>query len=163
MIWVDFLILGIIVISALISLVRGFVREAISLLGWVLAIWLAVAFAAPFSNILSSFIDTPRIRDALAFMLLVVGVILLSAMLNLAAGRFVKKTGLGGTDRMIGVLFGLGRGTIIVAALVLLGALLNFTTASWWQDSLLLAYFQQVALWLREFLPPNIASAIQLP
>ena len=162
MIWVDYCILGIIAGSALISLVRGFVREALSLLGWILALWAALAFTPGFSAFLSSYIDTPKIRDTLAFVTLLVGVVLLFALVNLLAGKLIKKYKLSGTDRIIGVFFGIGRGCLMVSALMLLGALLSYTTEPWWRQSLLLDYFQQLAIWLRVFLPPNIATAIQM-
>ena len=161
MIWVDIVILGIIGISALISVVRGFMKEAISLAGWIVAIWAAMTFSGNLADALSSAIAIVQLRFAVAIVALVIGVLMVSATINMLMGQIVKKTGLSSTDRMIGIAFGATRGGLIVAALVLLGGLTGYPEEAWWNDSLLLIYFQQLAEILQGLLPQNIAEAIQ--
>jgi membrane protein required for colicin V production len=158
MIWVDYAILAIIAVSALISVLRGFVREALSLVAWILAFWVALSFAPVASEYLAPYIQTPSVRTMAAFGLLFVVVLLLAALVNNLAVKLVKSTGLSGTDRMLGVIFGVARGVVIVAVLVLLAGLTPAPSDPWWKESLFIEHFQQMAIWMRGFLPPDIAD-----
>lgn len=160
-IWVDYILLGVIVISALLSLWRGFVTEAISLLSWIVGLWVAVVFFQDLAHLMKDWIDTPSIRDVSAFAILFVGTVLVGGLVNYLAGQLVAKTGLTATDRVLGMLFGIARGIVIVAVLVLLAGLTALPQDPWWQEALLLEHFQDMALWLRSFLPANIAENIR--
>lgn len=160
MIWVDYLLLGIIAISALLSLWRGFVKEAISLASWVAALWVALLFFHNLSHWLARWIDTPSVRDVVAFAVLFVTTVLIGGMLGFLAGQLVSKTGLTATDRALGMVFGIARGVVIVAVMVMLAGLTSLPRDPWWGESLLLVHFQEMALWLRSFLPADIAEDI---
>jgi len=160
-IWVDYILLGVIVISALLSLWRGFVTEAISLLSWIVGLWVAVVFFQDLAHLMKDWIDTPSIRDVSAFAILFVGTVLVGGLVNYLAGQLVAKTGLTATDRVLGMLFGIARGIVIVAVLVLLAGLTALPQDPWWQEAMLLEHFQDMALWLRSFLPANIAENIR--
>jgi len=161
LIWVDFILLGIIGISALLSLWRGFVKEAVSLASWIVALWVAMLFFHDLSNWLARWIDTPSIRDVLGFAILFVTTVLIGGLIGYLAGQLVSKTGLSATDRALGMVFGIARGIVIVAVMVMLAGLTTVPQDPWWKESLLLAHFQDVAIWLRGFLPPDIAEDIQ--
>ncbi len=160
-IWVDWLLLAIIGISTVLSLWRGFMKEALSLLGWVVALWMAMLFFRDVGGWLSDWIASPTIRNVVAFSALFTGVVLLAAVVNYAVGELVDKTGLTATDRALGIVFGVARGAVIVAILVLLAGLTPLPAESWWHESLLLVHFQDMALWLRSFLPADIAGYIR--
>lgn len=158
MIWVDYAILGVIGISALISLVRGFVREAISLASLVLAFWVATQFSAHVGEMLSGKISVPSVRVGVAFGLLFVLTLFAGGLVNYLAGLVVRKTGLSGTDRVLGLLFGILRGGAIVTLLILAAGLTPLPKDPWWHDSQFIMHFQELAVWLRTQLPPDIAS-----
>ena len=158
MIWVDYVIVGIVGLSAVISLVRGFVREAISLVTWIAAFWIALLFFRDLAVQLEPWIEVQSLRLGAAFAILLLLSLLLGGALGYLMGQLVDKTGLSGTDRLIGVLFGLARGAVLVAILVLLAGLTPFPDDPWWQSSRLIPYFQQLAVWLQSLLPPDIAG-----
>lgn len=157
MIWIDFVILGIIGLSALISLIRGFVSEAFSLLAWVLAAWVAWSFFRDLALHLDWF-TVPSVQLGASFLILFIATLMLGALVNFLVGQLVDKTGLSGTDRMIGVLFGAARGALLVAVLVLLAGLTPFPNDPWWKESHLIVYFQDLALWLKSLLPADIGE-----
>ncbi|PLX63525.1 CvpA family protein [Sedimenticola selenatireducens] len=157
MIWIDFVILGIIGLSAIISLIRGFVREALSLAVWVLAFWVAWTFFRTLALQLDWF-TVPSVRLGAAFLILFIATLMLGALVNFLVGQLVDKTGLGGTDRLIGILFGAARGAILVAILVLLAGLTPFPNDPWWKESQLIGYFQELAVWLKQLLPADIGE-----
>lgn len=156
--WVDLAILAIIAVSAVISILRGFVQEALSLLGWILAFWVALTYTEDMAIFLGDLISTPSLRLGVAFFILFIATLLLTALLNFLAGQLVDKTGLTGTDRTLGVVFGVGRGVVIVAILVLLAGLTAMPRDTWWQESTLIGHFQHLALEIRAFLPPDVAA-----
>lgn len=160
MIWIDYILLAIIMISALLSLWRGFVKEALSLASWIVALWVALLFFHDLADWLARWIDAPSVRDGVGFGLLFVVTVLIGGLVGYLAGQLVSKTGLTATDRVLGMLFGIARGVVIVAVMVLLAGLTSIPDDPWWQESLLLAHFQDVALWLRSFLPADIAENI---
>lgn len=158
MVWVDVAIIIIVTLSALISVLRGFVKEALSLVAWVLAFWVAFSFHQNLATILAEYIDTPSLRLISAFALLFVITLIIAAVVNNLVSTLVKKTGLTGTDRMLGVIFGIARGIVIVAILVLMAGLTQLPADPWWQESIFIKHFQEMAIWLKGFLPEDIAA-----
>jgi len=158
MIWVDYAILAVVLISAFVSLLRGFVREALSLVGWVLAFWVAVRFSPNLSGVIGDAIAEPTLRVITAFVGLFVATLVVTGVINYFATQLVQRTGLTGTDRMIGVVFGILRGSLLIGVLVLLAGLSSLPQDPWWRDSLFLPHFQAMALWLRGLLPGDIAG-----
>ena len=158
MLWIDILIIAIIALSAIISLIRGFVQEALSLATWIAAFTLAWLFFRPLSVQLAPWIDVQSIRLGVAYGLILVVVLIVGAIVNHFMKMLVTTTGLSGTDRMIGIFFGVARGAVMVAILVLLAGLTPFPNDAWWHESHLIPYFQDMALWMKSFLPHDIAA-----
>ncbi|NOR41152.1 MAG: CvpA family protein [Gammaproteobacteria bacterium] len=160
MAWIDVVILALIALSAILSLFRGFVAEALALASWLVAFWVAMMFYEELGQWLSQWIAVPSAQKVTGFALLFICVLLLGAVVNYLAGKLVAKTGLTGTDKMLGVIFGVARGAVIVAILVLLAGLTPVPQDPWWQESQFLGYFEQLAMWMRDFLPAEISVNI---
>lgn len=161
MIWIDWLILLVILLSAVISVVRGFFKEAISLTGWIIAIWLGLAFSGEIAALLERIISVPSVRIIVAFSMVLVFVLVLTALASHFVSLVVKKTGLTGTDRVLGVVFGVARGAVIVGIMVLLAGLTAVPRDPWWREATLIPHFQRLAVQIREMLPPEVADEIR--
>ena len=159
--WPDYVIIGIILVSTLISLVRGFVREALSLAFWVIAFWVAQMFFREFSQHLTQWIQVPSLRMGAAFAIIFFVVLILGGLLTFLVAQLIDATGLSGTDRVIGMMFGFARGVLLVAALVMLAGLTPFPNDPWWRESRLISEFRGVAEWLRSLLPDDLAQRVQ--
>ncbi len=157
MIWVDYVIIGIIALSGLIGLLRGLVREALSLIAWIVAIWVALTFTHEVAALLVERISVPSVRLMAAFAALFITTLILAAIINYLIAKLVDKTGLSGTDHMLGVFFGIARGVVLVAIIVLLAGATPLPKDPWWRQSVLIEDFQNIAVWLRDFLPTDIA------
>ena len=153
--WFDLLILGIIALSALISLIRGFVKESISLISWIIAGVLAFRYFSPMSELLEPYLSAPTIRSITAFGILFVSTLLVGAIINFIMSQLVSKTGLSGTDKALGVAFGGARGVLIVTLLVLLASLTPMPDTQWWQDSAMVGFFQQLGEWVKGIIPAD--------
>ena len=148
---VDTAIVGIVAISGLVSLVRGFVKEAMALIIWLAAFTVAMTFKEAAADLLVNFISLASMRQLAAWAGLFVGTLLLGSMINFLLGKLVSSTGLSGTDRTLGLVFGVFRGLLIVLALVIiLPQAVPVDQDPWWTESALIPMFQGFESWGRE-------------
>jgi membrane protein required for colicin V production len=156
--WADYTIVGIVLISVLVSLMRGFVREALSLVTWIAAFWIAFTFYGTLDAMLTKDVHSQTVRTAIAFGSLFLITLILGALVNYLIGQLVDRTGLSGTDRVLGMLFGFARGMLLVAILLLLARLTPMPSELWWKQSVLVPQFYPIETWLHDFLPQSVAD-----
>jgi membrane protein required for colicin V production len=161
MTWVDYFIIVVLGVSTIISMIRGFAKEAISLLMWVLAIVIASRFAASLSQMFAGHIHSGQVRFALSFAILAIVTLILGALVNYLLGELISKTGMGGTNRTIGLVFGLARGLVLISALILLAELTPLPQNHAWLQSFLLPHLIPLAGWLKGLIPLQYAHYFQ--
>jgi len=155
---IDYIIIGILLLSTGISFLRGFFREVLSLVAWISAVLLSVTFTPQLSVLLESQIANDSLRVLISFVSLFISTLIVASLVNFLVSQLVKKTGFSGTDRMIGVVFGLARGGVIVAVIVLVIGFTTIPQESWWQESALLEHFQTLAVWLKDNFPEEMST-----
>ncbi|MCK4834563.1 MAG: CvpA family protein [Gammaproteobacteria bacterium] len=153
---VDVVVIFVIFLSALFSLIRGFVKEAISLATWIIAIWLAATFAPRLAVALPNSIESEAVRQAIGFGVLFVLTLVVGAIVNTLVNQVVKKTGLSGADRVFGIAFGILRGGLIIIVFVVIGGMTPLPDAEWWQSSTLLQWFESAAMVIQEYIPQDL-------
>jgi membrane protein required for colicin V production len=169
--WVDWAIIAIIAISSLISLKRGFVKEALSLLIWIVAGAVAWMFGGSLAQYLESYIQMPSARVIAGCAILFVATLLVGAMLNFLIGELIRVTGLSGTDRFLGMAFGAARGGLLVVVAVGLLSLGPVQQDPWWQESRLIPQFLLVADWSKnlilgfsgQWMSSGVSAPVDLP
>ncbi len=140
----DIVILSVIGLSAVISLVRGFAKEALSLVIWFGAFFIASQYYAKLAVYFTN-IQDDMFRNGAAIAALFIATLIVGAIVNYVIGQLVQKTGLSGTDRVLGVVFGGLRGVLIVsAALFFMDAFTSFPDSEWWTGSQLVPEFSRV-------------------
>jgi len=159
--WPDYTILAIVVISGLVGALRGFVKEAFALAMWVLAFLAAFNLSGAVAVRLEDTISLPSARTAFAFIGVFMAVLLVGALLTFLVGKLVEKTGLSGTDRLMGGVFGLARGLLLVVAVILAAGLTPLPADPWWKNSRGIQAFVPLAHWAAEFLPETISKHIE--
>lgn len=163
LIWIDYCLLGLVGASALVGLVRGLVREVFSLALWGCAGWLALNHSHAVAVHLEQVIPLPSARLVAAFALAFLGVLMAGGMVGFLLHKLVSSTGLSGTDRLGGLLFGLARGGLIAAVLVALAGLTPLPQDPWWKQSQLIPPFQALAVWLRGQVPAGLMAQVKFP
>ncbi|WEN13472.1 CvpA family protein [Rhodanobacter sp. AS-Z3] len=161
--WTDYIILGVLALSVLVGLWRGLISEVMALVIWIAAFWVAWTFGPAIAPHFERAIELPSARIIVAYALCFVVVLILGALLRFVVSKLVESTGLSGTDRLLGMVFGFVRGVLLVTLLVFLVGFTAFTRDPWWQQSVLLPQFQHVAAWLGQQVPPSVRDYIHPP
>jgi membrane protein required for colicin V production len=151
MVIVDYILLAAFAISVAIGFFRGFFREAMSLVNWALALWLAWRFSGLLDPLLAS-VSSPAVQLWLGRLLVFVGALLAGALLSHLVVLVVRKTGLTGTDRALGMAFGAARGLLVVGILVIGFQMLELDREPWWEDSVLVPRTADLTRSIREFM-----------
>jgi membrane protein required for colicin V production len=148
----DYLILGVLVLSTLLGMIRGFVREAIALLAWLGGLWLAWRYAPVLEPLLGGAIGKPPVSTWTARIIIVMGVLIVGWLAAGALGYFLRHSGLSVmVDRLLGMVFGFVRGAVVIAVFVLLGQFVELNRVDWWRRSHLMPYASELAGWLQTF------------
>ncbi len=161
MVVADLIVLSIIIVSVVISLMRGFVKEAMSLASWLVSLWVAMTFSSGMAELFGSSIKDPTLRLLAAFVSLFILSLIVGAIINFFATQLVHRVGLTGVDRTIGGVFGFLRGILLVTIVVMLLGLTTLPKESWWDESFFMFRFEVIATWLKDLLPSDIARYFQ--
>jgi len=156
----DYIVVAVVFISVLISLVRGFFKELISLIIWILGFWVAIKFHDACGAMLAPYIANVSVRIIISFAGLFLIVLILGAMFSYLLSFIIVKSGLSGFDRLLGMVFGCTRGVLLVSVILLLISTTSFVQDDWWKKSILVPHLQVIIDWLRVFLPQKITSLV---
>lgn len=157
----DYVALAILAISLLVGVTRGVVSEILALLAWVAAFIAARLWAVPAGNLLLAELSDPLWRQLSGFVAVFVAVLIVFALVRGVMNLLLKAVGLRPLDRMLGALFGIARGVLVLLVLVLLAGLTPLPQQQWWRQASLAPPLETVVLEARSWLPPELAKRIQ--
>lgn len=159
--WLDFVIIAIIILSIFISFFRGFLREAMSLITWIMGVLVALKFASRVSDLLPTFVHSSMLRYLIAFVALFIAVFILGFIVNIIVKRLIDMTGLTIVDRVLGIIFGSARGLIAVGVILMFISMSSMQKESWVTSSQLAPEFIPLVTWLDSFLPEQLRNVSQ--
>lgn len=157
--WVDLAIIGVIALSVITGLIRGFVKELVALCVWVFAIWVAFHYSQNIDPWLQQYIQDKTIRTIAAFILVLIATLIVGAIVNALLSYVLKRSGLSGTDRMLGMGFGFVRGVFIVALILAVVKLTALPYQQYASQSQLYSKFDPVVDWICGLMPDFIKKA----
>lgn len=149
--WVDLLALFVVVASAAFGAWRGLIKEAVSVATWLAAIWFAWRFTFVVAPLLGDWESAPELKIWAARAITFVVIMLIGGLIAWFARSLIRHTGLGGTDRMLGSLFGLFRGVLIFGLIVIGLQLSGLDRDPWWQQARLRPYGERIAAGIRYY------------
>ncbi|CAA0091036.1 Colicin V production protein [BD1-7 clade bacterium] len=147
--WLDWAIIAIILVSTLISVKRGFFKEALSLFIWIFAVVASVMFADQLAVVLTPYIDSASLAKIAAMAILFILSLVVGAIISMLMSQLIKITGLSGTDRVLGMVFGALRGVLVVLVVLMIGKhVLPLEQESWWQASVIAPHLNRMETWM---------------
>lgn len=154
--WIDIAIASVVILSLITGLFRGFVKECIALCVWILAFWFAFHYSAMLDPWVAPHVHDQSARTVVEFLIILFSSLILGGVVNAIIGFIMRRTGLSGTDRLLGMGFGFIRGVFIVAILMLGVRLTGMPVEEYSKDSVLYAKMQPLVDWLSEYVPEFI-------
>ena len=143
---VDYILVAIVAVSMLFGAIRGFLRESVALLGWLVGLWLAWRYAPWLQPYLGGSLTDTELQVWVARLLLLLAAVLSAWLIGSLLGYLVQHSGLTlGLDRILGSVFGLVRGAVIVGFAVMLAEAAQMNDEPWWKSSRLIPVGQEMA------------------
>ncbi len=158
----DLGILILIALSAFIGLMRGFIKEALSLVTWVAAFAVTLLYMKPLAADLPFGTQSEVMRLGIAIAILFFGTLVIGAIINHFISSAVSSIGLGKIDHVLGGIFGVVRGALIITLLVMvIGSVTAYSKQSWWMDSHLMPWFENWATTVKAMIPDKLPAFIE--
>ena len=161
---VDYILGAAVLLSVLFGVVRGFLRESVALLGWLVGLWLAWRYAYLVEPYLGGTLAGTELQSWAARAIVLIAVVIASWILGGLLNYLVQRSGLTlGVDQLLGGLFGLVRGVVIVGFAVMLGQAAELQSESWWRESKLMPVAEEMAGVLRGYVETGRKLVADIP
>lgn len=157
----DYLVLTIIGLSIILSMMRGLFKEVLAIFGWVAAFFVAKTYASEILPMMPANIPTESLRILASFLVLFMATLLLASLLAIALSTIVKKVGLGWLNRLLGAIFGLARGVLIVCIAVFLAGLTDLPNDARWRNAMFSAPIEALVVSMLPWVPIGIAKHVK--
>ena len=151
--FIDILIAIVLIFSVVVGIVRGFVKEAISITALLFAIWAALNLGPGVGEISDSWLSSKELQTWFGRILVFVLILAVGGLIGWGLAKLVRLSVLSGIDRLVGGFFGAARGVLFVALFILAGEFAGFSNDGWWKKSKLLPHFEVVAEWIMVMAP----------
>ena len=152
----DLIIAIVIFVSVVVGAFRGFVKEAISVVTLVVAIWAALRFAPMGGSLVDHWVTSSGVQIWVGRLIVFLAVLLVGGILGWGLSKIVQASALSISDRVFGMVFGLARGVVLVGLLVMTGQYAGFKYDEWWGSSRLIPYGEQVAEMIKKVAPMGL-------
>ena len=153
---IDILIAAAILVSVVVGIFRGFVKEAISIAALLVAIWAALYFGPEAGNISENWFKSEELQMWFGRVLVFLVILSLGGLLGWGISKLVRLSVLSGMDRLLGAGFGVARGVLLVAVAIIGAQFAGFDNDNWWLQSKLIPHFEVVADWIKIMAPEGL-------
>ena len=154
----DFVVMAILAVSCVLGLIRGLLKELLSLIAYGLAFVAAIWWGPSVYGWIEPYIETPMLRMGIAYAAVFILVLLGVGLLNMTLAALIRTTGLSPADHGLGAVFGLARGLLFVLVLVALGGYTPLPQEPWWQNAMFSHSATEAVRHIKLWLPPSLAT-----
>ena len=161
MIWVDYCILGVTLLSVVTGLLRGFTKEIFGLLTWALALILTWLFGDTAVGLLEGRISIPALRWLAGYAITFLGGLLIGSLASMLFVEWVRNSRLATADRTLGGGFGLIRALLIAGLFVMVAGNMGAKPEAWWQKSFFVPKLEWLADGLEHLVPETWLEKIR--
>ncbi len=131
---IDYCIIAVVFLSIFFGCFRGFIRELLSLIGWVLAFYTANFFTDSFYQLIPFNLDD-SIKYIVGYFIIFISVLIIASMIIKLINKFIKSVGLGFSNFILGGFFGFTRGVLVVFVMIFLLEKTSFALNPAWENS----------------------------
>lgn len=157
----DYIVLAVLGFSIILSVMRGLVKEVLSILAWFVAFYVGRTYTDQILPLIPADIPSESLRTLAAFLVLFLATLLLATLLAIAISAIFKKIGLGWLNRILGAVFGAFRGVLIVCILVLLAGMTEMPKDARWKNAMFSAPIEALVVSLLPWLPEGISKHVK--
>ena len=156
----DISIIVLILLSTVVGLVMGFIKEFLTLGALLLAFGLAVVYAPMLTPEIPFARDNELLRWGASFGVIFIGSLMVGLLISGLLSKAVERLGLGGFDHVLGAIFGFILGTMVITSIVLVVLPSSLPQQAAWKNSRLMPFFQNTATWVKDSIPDNLTENI---
>lgn len=153
---IDIIIAAALVVSVIVGIMRGFVKESISIAALLIAIWASLYFGPAVGNVSSSWLSSEALQMWFGRILVFAIILSIGGLLGWGISKLVRMSVLSGMDRLLGSLFGAVRGVLLLALFIIGGQFAGFDNDDWWLNSRLIPHVEVVAEWIKVMAPQGL-------
>jgi membrane protein required for colicin V production len=159
----DWIIAAILLVSILVGVLRGFIKESLSLISWILAVWLATTFSVEAGEFINQFIHipNPKFRMTAGFALIFIGTLFAFAIISYVVIKLFVRGPIKGIDRVLGIGFGALRGAAVVVAILIFARAAGFESSEWWANSVHIAKFEPLMEYAESLMPDDWRTELE--
>ncbi len=161
--YLDIGIIVIILLTALVGMIQGFVWMTIFLVTWITAIFLSATYYEELAKALPFNLSNEVIQTGISVLLIFIGVLLAGALINFLFGKAVNAIGIGAIDRIFGAGLGVALGALILSLLTILAGMTPVPDQPLWKTSTLVPKLEEAAVWVKSFIPPELDEYLKQP
>ena len=152
----DIVISVTVAISVVLGFMRGFVKESISIISLLIAIWASMHFGYAAGILSASWISAAELQLLFGRILIFIAILAIGSLLGWGISKIIRLSVLSGVDRILGAIFGFCRSAVLIAIFIIGGQLASFDNDDWWLKSRLLPYGSYMANWIRVMAPKGV-------
>jgi membrane protein required for colicin V production len=159
----DFIIAIVFLVSILVGIMRGFIKEALSVTSWIVAIWLGSTFCHEAGDFIAQYFNIPNLtfRVWAGFTVVFVSTLFIFAFITYVITKLLVRGPIKSTDRVLGIASGAARAGLIVAALLMVARGFGMEESDWWQNSKYLPNFLPIADYIEPMIFEQLPDAIE--
>jgi membrane protein required for colicin V production len=157
----DYFVIGVVALSLLVGIWRGVVSEILALVAWIVAFFAARTWSGQTGDLLATGLTDPTWRHVAGFVAVFVAVLILFTLARWLLSLILSAVGLAPLDRLLGAVFGMARGVLVVWVAVLLAGLTALPQQQWWRQAVLAPPLETAVLAAKPWLPPDLAKRIR--